>query len=135
MQRKTLWHCFLPSMQRARLRRWILPFNRELTLGALAQAPLLPWRWKMDLTHAWLKRHFYAPAGIVYMMPGGGDKAHPHDNDYAGALSLHPARGLPSTTTQCRRCVCMRVSDDCTAHQPGGHHMCGVSNNAVWNPD
>ncbi len=69
-----------------RLRRWILPFNRELTLGALAQAPLLPWRWKMDLTHWWLKRYFYGPAGIVHMMPGGGNKAATRDNDYAGAL-------------------------------------------------
>ena len=66
------------------LRRWILPFNRELTLGALAQAPLLPWRWKMDLTHWWLKRYFYGPAGIVHMMPGGGNKAAPRNNDYAG---------------------------------------------------
>lgn len=69
------------------LHRWILPFNRELTLGALAQAPLLPWRWKMDLTHWWLKRYFYGPAGIVHMMPGGGNKAAPRDNDYAGIPS------------------------------------------------
>lgn len=67
------------------LRRWILPFNRELTLGALAQAPLVPWKWKMDITHWWLKRYFYGPAGIVHMMPGGGNKAAPRDNDYAGA--------------------------------------------------
>ncbi|CAK0782757.1 hypothetical protein CVIRNUC_005952 [Coccomyxa viridis] len=65
-------------------KRWILPFNRELTLGALAQAPLIPWRWKMDATHWWLKRYFYGPAGIVHMMPGAGNKAAPRDNDYAG---------------------------------------------------
>lgn len=93
----------------ALLRRWILPFNRELTLGALAQAPLIPWRWKMDATHWWLKRFFYGPAGLTHMMPGGGNKAAPRDNDYAGArISLHrpciaflyphpalPASGLP----------------------------------------
>ena len=88
------------------LHRWILPFNRELTLGALAQAPLLPWRWKMDLTHWWLKRYFYGPAGIMHMMPGGGNKATPRDNDYAGMRSHlvgdvnpvtdlnHPGRGF-----------------------------------------
>ncbi len=69
-------------------RRWILPFSRELTLGALAQAPLIPWRWKMDITHWWLKRYFYGPAGIIHMMPGGGKKAAPCDNDYAGSLQL-----------------------------------------------
>lgn len=66
----------------------MLPFSREMTLGALAQAPLLPWRWKMDITHWWLKRYFYGPAGIVHMMPGGGKKAAPRDNDYAGRCSL-----------------------------------------------
>ena len=57
-----------------------------MTLGALAQAPLLPWRWKMDITHWWLKRYFYGPAGIVHMMPGGGKKAAPRENDYAGSV-------------------------------------------------
>ena len=69
--------------------RWILPFNRELTLGALAQAPLIPWRWKMDATHWWLKRYFYGPAGLVHMMPGAGNKAAPRDNDYAGKRRFH----------------------------------------------
>lgn len=73
--------------------RWVLPFCREMTLGALAQAPLLPWRWKMDIMHWWLKRYFYGPAGIVHMMPGGGNKAAPRDNDYAGA-PFHCPRSL-----------------------------------------
>jgi hypothetical protein len=77
--------------------RWVLPFSREMTLGALAQAPLLPWRWKMDITHWWLKRYFYGPAGIVHMMPGGGNKAAPRDNDYAGAPSHSP----PQLEAQC----------------------------------
>ncbi len=77
-----------------------MPFNRELTLGALAQAPLIPWRWKMDITHWWLKRYFYKPAGIVHMMPGGGSKAAPCDNDYAGTC----------TSLQCitHQAACMR---------------------------
>ena len=70
-------------------RRWILPFNRELTLGAVAQAPLIPWAWKMDATHWWLKRYFYGPAGLVHMMPGGDHKPAPRDNDYAGTV-LYP---------------------------------------------
>ena len=92
--------------------RWILPFCRELTLGALAQAPLIPWRWKMDATHWWLKRHFYGPAGIVHMMPGAGNKAAPQDNDYAGKgissmKSTHPPGAVwpldphPQTAAQC----------------------------------
>ena len=88
-------------VQRARPRRWVLPFNRELTLGALAQAPLIPWRWKMDWTHDWLKRHFYVPAGLVHMMPGGGNKAAPHDNDYAGALMSHLRPGRHPSMLQC----------------------------------
>ena len=78
-----------------RVHRWILPFNRELTLGALAQAPLIPWRWKMDAIHWWLKRYFYGPAGLMHMMPGGERKADPRDNDYAGEVAL-PYLGTPN---------------------------------------
>ena len=89
--------------------RWILPFNRELTLGALAQAPLIPWRWKMDATHWWLKRYFYGPAGIVHMMPGAGNKAAPRDNDYAGkGASTLSSRCVPQVS-----CACWNTSTDC----------------------
>lgn len=97
-------------------RRWILPFSRELTLGALAQAPLLPWRWKMDLTHWWLKRYFYGPAGITHMMPGGGHKAQPRDNDYAGVRAPAPCSAPSNTQKPCWLFVfCIPCSPLCSS--------------------
>ena len=46
------------------------------------------------ITHWWLKRYFYGPAGIVHMMPGAGNKAAPRDNDYAG-------KGASTLSTRC----------------------------------
>ena len=103
--------------------RWILPFNRELTLGALAQAPLIPWRWKMDATHWWLKRYFYGPAGIVHMMPGAGNKAAPRDNDYAG-------KGASTLSSRCAPPGVMRVLEHILRllHTVGSHPSYGSVN-------
>ena len=61
-------------------RRWLLPFSRELSMGGISQAPLLPWAWKMALMRAWLARRFFGPAGLDHMMPRGAAS----QMDYAG---------------------------------------------------
>ena len=84
-------HTRLVIQSRQRPHRWLLPFSRELSMGGISQAPLLPWAWKMALMRAWLARGFFGPAGLAHMMPRG-DASH---MDYAGA----PA-SLPTVTEQ-----------------------------------
>ena len=67
--------------------RWLLPFSRELSMGGISQAPLLPWAWKMALVRTWLARGFFGPAGLGHMMPRGDAS----QMDYAGVPATMPA--------------------------------------------
>jgi hypothetical protein len=75
-----MWTPLPGALRRARARRWLLPFSRELSMGGITQMPLLPWTWKMALMRAWLASGFFRPAGLEHMMPSGDAS----DMDYAG---------------------------------------------------
>ena len=63
--------------------RWILPFSRQYTITAMANAPLIPWALKSRLALAYVRRRFYEPCGLAHWAPTGG----PADMDYSGQCS------------------------------------------------
>jgi hypothetical protein len=51
--------------------RLVLPFSRQYTVSAIANAPLVPWSLRMRLALHYVKQHFYRPCNLHHWAPSG----------------------------------------------------------------
>lgn len=63
--------------------RLILPFSRQYTVSAIANAPILPWSVRMKVALSYVKRNFYKPSKLMHWAPQGG----PREMDFSGQCS------------------------------------------------
>ena len=61
--------------------RWILPFSRQYTISAIANAPILPWSWKSKFALWYLRKYFYGPCRLSHWAPQSFD---PSEMDFSG---------------------------------------------------
>ena len=61
--------------------RWILPFSRQYTISAMANAPLVPWSLKCKLAFWYLRRNFYKPCGLEHWAPQSNKM---EENEFSG---------------------------------------------------
>jgi hypothetical protein len=60
--------------------RLVLPFSRQYTVSAIANAPFLPWSWRMKIALSYIKRNFYKPCNLMHWAPQGK----PSEMDFSG---------------------------------------------------
>lgn len=60
--------------------RLILPFSRQYTVSAIANAPFLPWSIRMKLALRYVKNRFYKQCNLMHWFP----KGKPKDMDFSG---------------------------------------------------
>ena len=60
--------------------RLILPFSRQYTVSAIANAPLLPWSLRMRLALYYVKQYYYRPCHLLHWAPSGD----PRSMDFSG---------------------------------------------------
>lgn len=60
--------------------RLILPFSRQYTVSAIANAPFIPWSLRMKLALRYVKNRFYKPCNLMHWAPQGK----PKDMDFSG---------------------------------------------------
>ena len=60
--------------------RLILPFSRQYTVSAIANAPFIPWSVRMRMALGYVKKRFYKPCNLMHWAPQGS----PKDMDFSG---------------------------------------------------
>lgn len=60
--------------------RLVLPFSRQYTVSAIANAPFIPWSIRMRVALRYIKQHFYRPCNLLHWAPSGD----PSNIDFSG---------------------------------------------------